>query len=145
MKDVYRRMKLMISHFEEKMDELSDVMNHHFTRLEHGARQSRLATEGDGQQADTTTRERTESAATAAQAMRGDCFSAHRVEPSPTTNSTSFGVKVELPLSLTGMMSSSRATLPHPNRVSHSRRCAHHQPLVAYFPPAKPFQLQGPL
>ena len=64
----------MISHFEEKMDELSDVMNQHFTRLEHGARQPRLATEADGQQADTNnrTRERTEGAATAGQAMRGD-------------------------------------------------------------------------
>ena len=97
MEDVYRRMKLLISHFEGKMDELSDVMNQHFTRLEHGARQPRLATEADGQQADTRTRESTEGAATAAQAMRGDCFSARRVEPGPTTNSTSFGVKAEPP------------------------------------------------
>ena len=29
--------------------------------------------------------------------MRGDCFSARRVEPGPTTNSTSFGVKAEPP------------------------------------------------
>ena len=90
-------MKLLISHFEGKIDELSDVMNQHFTRLEHGARQPRLATEADGQQADTRTRESTEGAATAAQAMRGDCFSARRVEPGPTTNSTSFGVKAEPP------------------------------------------------
>ena len=47
--------------------------------------------------ADTKTRERTESAATAVQAMRGDCFSARRVEPGPTTNSTSLGVKAEPP------------------------------------------------
>ena len=79
------------------MDELSDVMNQHFTRLEHGARQPRLATEADGQQADTRTRESTESAATAAQAMRGDRFSARRVQPGLTTNSTSFGVKAEPP------------------------------------------------
>ena len=99
MEDVYRRIKLMISHFEEKMDELSDVMNQHFTRLEHGARQPRLATEADGQQADTKTRtrERTEGAATAAHEMRGNCFSTRRVEPGPTTSSTSFGVKVEPP------------------------------------------------
>ena len=32
-----------------------------------------------------------------AQAMRGDGFSASRVEPGPNTNSTSFGVKAELP------------------------------------------------
>ena len=65
------------------------------TRLEHGARQLRLAMEADGQQADTRTRERTEGAATAVQAMRGVCFSARRVEPGPTTNSTSLGVKAD--------------------------------------------------
>ena len=48
--------------------------------------------------ADTTkTRERTEGAATAEQATRGDCFFACRVEPGPTTNSTSFGMKTEPP------------------------------------------------
>ena len=81
------------------MDEISEEMrkmNQHVTRLEHGARQLRLAMEADGQ-ADTETRERTEGAATAVQAMRGDCFSARRVEPGPTTNSTSFGVKAEPP------------------------------------------------
>ena len=46
---------------------------------------------------DTKTRKRTEGAATAVQAMRGDCFSARRVEPDPTTDSTSFGVKAEHP------------------------------------------------
>ena len=45
----------------------------------------------------TKTRERTEGAATAEQATRGDCFSACRVEPGPTTNSTSFGMKAEPP------------------------------------------------
>ena len=96
MEDVYRRIKLMMSHFEEPMDEISDVMDQHLTRLEHGARQPRLAMEANGQ-ADTRTRERTEGAATAVQAMRGDCFSARRVESGPTTNSTSFGVKAEPP------------------------------------------------
>ena len=87
MEDEYRRIKLMMSHFEEQIDEISDVMDQHVTRLEHGARQPRLAMEADGQ-ASTKTRERTEGAATAAQVMRGDCFSARRVEPGPTTNST---------------------------------------------------------
>ena len=99
MEDVYRRMKLMMSHFEEKMDELSEemrMMDQHVTRLEPGARQPRLAMEAD-RQASTKTRERTEGAATAVQAMRGDCFSVRRVEPGPTTNSTSFGVKAEPP------------------------------------------------
>ena len=51
----------------------------------------------DGQ-ADTKTCERTESAATAVQAMHGDSFSAIRVDPDPKTNSTSFGVKAEPPV-----------------------------------------------
>ena len=57
----------MMSHFEEQIDEISDVMDQHVTRLEPGARQPRLAMEADGQ-ASTKTRERTEGAATAVQA-----------------------------------------------------------------------------
>ena len=52
---------------------ISVEMKKRLTRLEHGARQPRLAMEADGQ-ADTRARERTEGAATAVQAMRGDCF-----------------------------------------------------------------------
>ena len=44
-------------------------MDQHLARLEQDARQSRLVMEADGQ-ASTKTRERTEGAATAAQAMR---------------------------------------------------------------------------
>ena len=87
--------------WNKKLDEISDEMkkmDKNVTRLEHGARQPRLAIEAD-RHADTKTRERTEGAATAVQAMRGDCFSARRVEPGPTTNSTSFGVKDEPPAS----------------------------------------------
>ena len=73
-------------------------MDKNVTRLEHGARQPRLAMEAD-RHAATKTRERTEGAATAVQATRGDCFSARRVEPDPTTDSTSFGVKAK-PLAL---------------------------------------------
>ena len=51
----------------------------------------------DGQASTTKTRERTEGAATAVQAIRGDCFSARRVEPGPTTNSNRFGVKAGPP------------------------------------------------
>ena len=51
--------------------------------------------EADGP-ANTRTRERTEGAATAEQEMRGDSFSARRVEPGPRTL-TSFGVKAEPP------------------------------------------------
>ena len=85
--------------WNKKLDEISDEMrkmDEHVTRLEHGARQPRLAMEADGQ-ANTKTRERTEGAATAGQAIRGNGFSARLVEPSPNTNSTSFGVKAEPP------------------------------------------------
>ena len=101
-----RQLKRMDSFFDgmddrwnKKLDEISDEMrktDQHVTSLEHGARQPRLAMEADGQ-ANTKTRERTEGAATAVQAKRGDCFSACRVEPGPNTNSTSFGVKAEPP------------------------------------------------
>ena len=110
--DVYQMFKTMI----EKLDKIQDRLNktsekmhsyfdrvedkmrekdQHLTRLEHGARQPRLAVEADGQ-ASTRTRERVEGAATAAQAMRGDCSSARQVEPGPD-NSTSFGMKAEPP------------------------------------------------
>ena len=85
---------------DKKLDEISEEMrkmDKHVTRLEHEARQPRLAMEAD-EPADTTkTRERTEGAVTAVQAMRGDCFSARRVEPGPTTTSTRFGVKAGPP------------------------------------------------
>ena len=48
--------------------------------------------------ANTKTRKRTEGAATAVQAMRGDSFSVRRVEPGPNTNSIIFGVKAEPPI-----------------------------------------------
>ena len=62
---------------------------------EQDARQPRLAMEADVK-ADKKTRERTEGAATAVQAMHGDRFSANRVQAGPTC-STSFGVKAESP------------------------------------------------
>ena len=97
LEDVYQKMKESFDRWDKTLNEISVEMRERLTRLEHGARQPRLATEADGQQADTKTCERTEGAATAVQAMRGDCFSARRVEPSLTTNSTSFGMKVEPP------------------------------------------------
>ena len=90
-----RQLERMDSYFDRLDDEMGE-MDQHLTRLEHGARQPRLAVEADGQ-ASTKTRERTEGAATAVQAMRGDCFSASRVEPGPTTNSTSLGMKADPP------------------------------------------------
>ena len=103
LEDIYRlcaeRFDRMDDRWNKKLDEIFYEMrevDQHVTRLEHGARQPRLAMETDGY-TDTKTRERTESAATAVQAMRGDCFSARLVEPGPNTNSTSFGVKAEPP------------------------------------------------
>ena len=90
--DAYRQIKLMTTHFEKQ----TELLEKRFTRLEHSAWQPRLAMEEDGL-ADTKTRERTKGAATAAQGMCGDGFSARRVEPGPNTNSASFGVKAEPP------------------------------------------------
>ena len=67
-------MKVAFDRWDKKLDEISDEMKNmddHVTRLEHGARQPRLAMEADGP-ANTKTQERTEGAATAVQAMRGD-------------------------------------------------------------------------
>ena len=102
--DVYRlcveRFDRMDDRWNKKLDEITDKMrkmDQHVTSLEHEARQPRLAMEADGPADTTKTRERTEGAATAVQAMRGDGFSPRRVEPGPNTNSTSFGVKAEPP------------------------------------------------
>ena len=65
------------------------------TSLEQDLRQSRLAMEADGQ-ANTKTRERTEGAATAVQAMYGGSCTAQKVQDGPET-SISFGVKGEPP------------------------------------------------
>ena len=99
----YRQQKIMDSYFDrwdKKLDEISDEMrkmDEHVTRLEYGAWQPRLTMKADGPADTTKTRERTEGAAIAVQVMRGDCFSARRVEPGPNTNSTSFGVKAGPP------------------------------------------------
>ena len=68
------------------------------TRLEHSARQPRLAIEADGP-ANTKTQERTEGAATAVQAMRGDsCTAEQKVQDGPKASIT-FGMEAE-PLDL---------------------------------------------
>ena len=70
-------------------------MDQRLTRLEHDARQPRLAIEADGP-ANTKTRERTEGTATAVQAMHGDSCTAQRVQDGSKT-STCFGVMAEPP------------------------------------------------
>ena len=89
----------MDSYFDRwnrKLDEMTRGISQRAASLEHDARQPRLAMEADGP-ANTKTRERTEGADTAVQAMRGDSFSARRIELGPKSNSTSFGMKAEPP------------------------------------------------
>ena len=50
-----------------------------------------------------------------------------------------------LPISLAGETFWSRKVLRRPSRVSHPWRCAHQQPLVTWFPPAKPPQPRRPI
>ena len=100
---IRQQIKLMRSHFGKQkqlldnfMDDITRYFDQHAASLEQDARQPRLAMEADGR-ANTKTRECTEDAATAVQAMYGNSFSARRVEPGPNTNSTSFGVEAEPP------------------------------------------------
>ena len=62
--------------------------SHHVSSLEQDARQPGLAMETDGA-ANTKTRECTEGAATAVQAMRGVSCSADRVDPDPMCSTSS--------------------------------------------------------
>ena len=104
--DIYRlceerfnRMDSYSNRLNRKLDEISDetrVVDEHVTSLERGARQLRLAMEADGH-ANTKTQERTEGAAIAVQAMRGDsCTAEQKVEDGPKTSIT-FGVEAEPP------------------------------------------------
>ena len=80
-----RQQKIMGSCFDRQEKMLDEIImkmtrgtSQRAASLEHDAWQPRLAMETD-EPANTKTRERTEGAATAVQAMRGDSFSAHRV------------------------------------------------------------------
>ena len=90
-----RYLDRMKSHLEEqdtKLDEFTEITRgtkQRLESLEQDARQPRLAMEADVP-ADKKTRERTEGAAAAVQAMHGDSFSGNRVDPEPKS-STSFG------------------------------------------------------
>ena len=94
--DEYGYIRSLSKQQEKRLDMVTRLSEQLSECLEHGARQSRLAMEANGP-ADTKTRERTEGTATTVQATRGNGFSARWVEPSPNTNSTSFGVKAEPP------------------------------------------------
>ena len=124
--DEFREIK---SHFDN-LKELMRRLEQHLMSQEQDARQPRLAMEEADGHANTKTRELTEGAATAVQAMRGDDFSVRRVEPGSNTNSTSFGVKAEPPVlpCRDDVVVESSDIAPV---VSHPWRCAHQQPLVA--------------
>ena len=90
--DVYRMVKKVFDRWDRKLDEMAEemrAMDQRASNVEQDARQPRLAMVVDGQ-ADTKTRECTEGAATAVQAIHGDHCSANRVDPDPMC-STSFG------------------------------------------------------
>ena len=131
--DIHRKIEEL---WDRKMDEITRLLEQHLASLEPDARQPRLAMVADGQ-ANTTTRERMEGAATAVQAIHGDSCSATRVDPGPKTNSTSFGVKAEPPALLC------RDDVLVENGAAAPKSCL--PPLkmrtttaaVAYFPPAK--------
>ena len=103
MEDVHRMMKEVFDEWDTKMDKLLREykeewrsIDQRLTRLEHDARQPRLAMEADGP-ANTKTCERTAGVTTAVQAMHGDSLSACRGYPGPMSNSNSFGMMAELP------------------------------------------------
>ena len=124
--DAYRQIKLMMSHFEEQ----TEILEKRLTRLEHGARQPRLAMEADGP-ANTKTQERTEGAATAVPSMRGDsCTAEQKLQDGPKTSIT-FGVEAEPPdlPCREGVLVEDGATAPE--SCLHSWKWAHQQPLVA--------------
>ena len=125
--------------WDGRIDVITRLLEQHLTSPEQDARQPPLPMVA-GESTDTKTRERTEGAATEVQAMHGDSCSATRVDPGPKTNSTSFGMKAKPPFSIVEMTFWSRTAMRRPNRVSHPWRCTHHQPPVAYFPPAKPIR-----
>ena len=80
---------------QENRCDKTRLLEQHLASLEPGVRQPRLAMMAGGQ-ANTKTRKRTESAATAVQAMHGDDCTAQKIQDGPKT-STSFGVKTEPP------------------------------------------------
>ena len=108
-------------------------MDQRVSSLEQDAWQPRFAMETDGQ-AETKTRERTEGAATAVQAMHGDSYSATLVYPDPMC-STSFGDDCTGP---SAPPYSGENALVDNGAVAPKSCLLSLEPLVAYFLPAKP-------
>ena len=82
-----------------QLDKLKEVMRRleqHLLSQEHEARQPRLVMEADGP-ANTKTQERTDGAAKAVQAMRGDSCTAEQNVQDGSKTSITFGVEIEPP------------------------------------------------
>ena len=92
LEDAFRGMR---QEWKEQLDKIRRCVMQQLASQEQDARQPRLAMEADGP-ANTKTRERTEGAAIAVQAMHGDSCTAKKVQDGPKT-SISFGVKAEPP------------------------------------------------
>ena len=91
--DVYRMIEELFDKSDRKLDELTANLratDQRLATLEQDTRQPRLVMQEAARPSDITTRERTEGAAKAVQAMHGDSFSENRVDPDPKS-STSFG------------------------------------------------------
>ena len=94
--DEYRETRSLPKQQEIMSDRTTRLLEQLSECLEHEARQPRLAMEAAGP-ANTKTQERTEGAATAVQAMRGDsCTAEQKVQDGPKTSIT-FGVEAEPP------------------------------------------------
>ena len=117
-------------------------MDHRLKRLEHDARQPRLALVADGQ-ANTKTHERAEGAATAVQVMHGDSCTAQKVKDVPKI-STCFGVMAKPPSLRCRDDVVVENGAAAPRSCLNSWRFAHQQPLVAYFLLEKSVQQQRP-
>ena len=94
--DEYREIKSLSKQQEIRLDKITRLLEHLSSCLEREARQPRLAMEKADGPANTKTRERTEGATTAVQAMHGDSCTARKVLDGPKT-STSCDMKAEPP------------------------------------------------
>ena len=91
--DVFRKIEEI---WDRGKDEMMRYLEQHLASQEQVTRQPRLAMKAGGT-ANTKTRERTEGATTAVQAMHGDSCTAQKVRDGPKTNSTSVGMMAEPP------------------------------------------------
>ena len=131
--DAYPMTKEAFDRWDKKLDEISDemrVMDEHVTRLEHGARQPRLAMKAD-EHASTKTQERTGASLQQYKRCVGIAVLLNkRVKMDRGPRSLS-AWKPNLPISHVGKTVWSRTARRRPSRVFHPWRCAQQQLPVA--------------